>query len=128
MRKEKDFLGEMEIPDDVYYGVQTARAIENFPITGNHIYPELIKGLATVKCAAAMANMSTGRLDKKVGDALVAAAKEVMDGKLHDQFVTDFIQGGACTSMNMNTNEVLCNRALEILGEKRGNYAVYPKA
>ncbi|MDD2568593.1 MAG: aspartate ammonia-lyase [Clostridia bacterium] len=124
MRKEKDFLGEIEIPDEMYYGVQTTRALTNFPITGLKIYPELIVALATVKCAAAMANMSTGRMDKKIGDALVAAAKEVMEGKLHDQFVTDVIQGGAGTSINMNTNEVLTNRALEIIGEKRGNYSI----
>lgn len=124
MRKERDFLGEMEVPDDVYYGVQTLRAKENFHITGQIIDSDFVQSFAKVKKAAAMANMSTGRLDKKVGNALVQAADEIIAGKLLDQFPVDPIQGGAGTSVNMNTNEVLVNRALEIIGEKRGSYNI----
>lgn len=124
MRTEHDFLGTVEVPDDAYYGVQTVRAISNFPITGQKIYPEMIKSLATVKCASAMANTKIGRMDKKIGDAIIAAAKEIIDGKFHDQFVTDVIQGGAGTSINMNTNEILCNRALELIGEEKGRYDI----
>lgn len=122
MRLEHDFLGELELPDDAYYGVQTLRAMENFKITGQKLDPDFIVAMAMVKKAAAKANMSTGRLDKTIGDALVQAADEIISGKLHDQFPVDPIQGGAGTSINMNTNEVLCNRALEILGDRKGNY------
>ncbi|MGI6092293.1 MAG: aspartate ammonia-lyase [Negativicutes bacterium] len=122
MRLEHDFLGELQIPDDAYYGVQTLRAMENFKITGQKIDSDFIIALAMVKKAAAKANMATGRLDKTIGEALVAAADELISGKLHDQFPVDPIQGGAGTSINMNTNEVLCNRALEIIGDKKGNY------
>lgn len=122
MRKEHDFLGELEIPDDVYYGVQTTRALTNFQITGLVIYPEMIKALACYKWATVKANMSTGRMPQDIGNALCQAADEIIDGKLHDQFVTDPIQGGAGTSINMNINEVLCNRALEIMGKEKGDY------
>ncbi|CUH96016.1 Aspartate ammonia-lyase [Propionispora sp. 2/2-37] len=122
MRYEHDFLGEMSIPDDVYYGVQTLRAMENFKITRQKVDPVFIQALAVVKKAAAKANMFTGRLDKTVGQAIVAAADEVIDGKLHDQFCVDPIQGGAGTSFNMNINEVLANRALELIGDVKGNY------
>lgn len=122
MRTEHDFLGEMAVPDDVYYGVQTMRAIENFHITGEKLDPDFIKAMATVKKAAALANMKTGRLDKTVGNALSKAAEEIMNGKFIDQFPVDPIQGGAGTSVNMNMNEVLCNRALEILGYPKGRY------
>lgn len=124
MRIEKDFLGEIEIPDHLYYGVQTTRALNNFAITGHKLNEDFIIALAIVKVAAARANMRTGRMPAKVGKALVAAGEEIIAGKLHDQFVVDCIQGGAGTSMNMNTNEVMANRALEILGEKKGNYAL----
>lgn len=124
MRKEHDFLGELEVPDEVYYGVQTLRAKENFNITGEKLDSDFIKAMATVKKAAATANMSTGRLDKKVGNALIAAADEVIAGQWLDQFPVDPIQGGAGTSVNMNTNEVLCNRALEIIGEAKGRYDI----
>ena len=124
MRKEHDFLGELEVPDEVYYGVQTLRAKENFNITGEKLDPDFIKAMATVKKAAAMANMATGRLEEKVGKALVAAATEVIDGKFIDQFPVDPIQGGAGTSVNMNTNEVIVNRALEIIGEAKGRYDI----
>lgn len=122
-RVERDFLGEKEVPMDAYYGVQTLRAIENFPITGYHIHPSLIKAMATVKKAAALANMEIGILNKRLGEAIVAAADEILAGKLHEWFIVDPIQGGAGTSINMNTNEVIANRALEILGEKKGDYA-----
>ena len=122
MRLEHDFLGELQVAEEVYYGVQTMRAMENFRITGHNLDSDFIVALAMVKKAAAKANMATGRLDQTIGNALVAAADEIIAGKLHDQFPVDPIQGGAGTSINMNTNEVLCNRALEILGDKKGNY------
>ena len=106
MRKEHDFIGELEVPDEVYYGVQTMRAIDNFHITGQVIDPDFVQSIARVKKAAAMANMATGRLDKKIGEALIEAADEIIDGKLLDQFPVDPIQGGAGTSINMNMNEV----------------------
>lgn len=121
-RTEKDFLGEKNIPADVYYGIQTLRAAENFPITGYKIHEEMIKALAVVKKAAALANMETKRLYKGLGEAIVQAADEIIEGKLHDQFIVDPIQGGAGTSMNMNANEVIGNRALELLGHQKGEY------
>ena len=124
MRKEHDFLGEIEVPDEAYYGVQTMRAIENFTITGRRLDEDFIKSLAVVKKAAAQANMETGRLDRKIGNALVQAAEEIIDGQFIDQFPVDPIQGGAGTSINMNMNEVLCNRALEIIGEAKGRYDI----
>lgn len=124
MRKEHDFIGELEVPDEVYYGVQTMRAIDNFHITGQTIDPDFVQSIAKVKKAAALANMATGRLDKKIGNALVQAADDILAGKLLDQFPVDPIQGGAGTSINMNMNEVLCNRALEILGQSRGRYDI----
>ncbi|WP_196592312.1 aspartate ammonia-lyase [Pectinatus frisingensis] len=124
MRKERDFLGELEVPDDVYYGVQTLRAKENFHITGQTIDPDFVQSFAKVKKAAALANLSTGRLDKKIGKALIQAADEIIAGKMLDQFPVDPIQGGAGTSVNMNTNEVLVNRALEIIGEAKGRYDI----
>ena len=124
MRKEHDFLGELEVPDEAYYGVQTMRAIENFSITGRVLDVDLIKSLAKVKKAAAQANMETGRLEKKIGNAIVQAAEEIIDGEFIDQFPVDPIQGGAGTSINMNMNEVLCNRALEIIGEAKGRYDI----
>ena len=124
MRMEHDFLGEMEIPDDVYYGVQTMRAMDNFHITGQTIIPEFVQALAMVKKAAALANMETGRLDPKIGNALVQACDEILAGKMLDQFPVDPIQGGAGTSVNMNINEVISNRALEILGHPKGRYDI----
>lgn len=124
MRKEHDFLGTMNVPDDVYYGVQTMRAFKNFHITGERLDPDFIKALATVKKAAALANMETGRLNAIVGKALTRAADEIIDGQWLDQFPVDPIQGGAGTSINMNMNEVLCNRALEILGKPKGRYDI----
>ena len=116
MRKEHDFLGELEVADELYYGVQTIRALENFHITGKHLDQDFIKALAMVKKASALANMKTGRLNVSIGKAIVQAADEVIEGKFADQFPVDPIQGGAGTSVNMNMNEVLANRACEILG------------
>ncbi|MGM0901197.1 MAG: aspartate ammonia-lyase [Bacillota bacterium] len=123
VRIEKDFLGERELPINGYYGVQTLRAIENFPITGYRIHEELIKALAIVKKAAALANMDVKRLYEGLGQVIVQAADEIIEGKLHDQFIVDPIQGGAGTSMNMNVNEVIANRALELLGKEKGSYS-----
>ncbi|AFU16757.1 Aspartate ammonia-lyase [Bacillus thuringiensis MC28] len=123
IRIEKDFLGEKEVPSVAYYGVQTLRAVENFPITGYRIHPSLITAMAIVKKAAALANMDTGYLAKDIGQEIAEAAQEIVDGKFHDQFIVDPIQGGAGTSINMNTNEVIANRALERMGYKKGEYA-----
>uniref|UniRef100_UPI003F4988C0 aspartate ammonia-lyase n=1 Tax=Cupriavidus yeoncheonensis TaxID=1462994 RepID=UPI003F4988C0 len=123
-RTEHDLLGDREVPAEAYYGVHTLRAVENFPITGTpiSIYPELIKALATIKLAAALANHELGLLDKQRCDAIVDACQELIAGKLHEQFVVDVIQGGAGTSTNMNANEVIAKRALELLGHRKGEY------
>ncbi|MFP4623573.1 MAG: aspartate ammonia-lyase [Gemmatimonadota bacterium] len=125
-RREHDLLGERDLPDRHYYGIQTLRAVENFPITGIPIsqYPQLINALAAVKEAAAEANRELGLLDDDVAAAVVAAAREIRDGRLHGEFVVDVIQGGAGTSANMNANEVIANRALELMGRRRGDYEV----
>jgi aspartate ammonia-lyase len=122
MRQERDSLGMLDVPDEVYYGIQTQRAVENFPVTGRREPPELIRAYALVKEAAALANMELGVLDRPRGEAIVAAAAEVAAGGLADQFPVDIFQAGAGTSFNMNMNEVLANRALEILGRRRGEY------
>ncbi|WP_354685082.1 aspartate ammonia-lyase [Cupriavidus necator] len=124
-RVESDLLGERKVPADAYYGVHTLRAVENFQISGTPIsaYPNLILALAAVKQAAAEANAELGLLPADLKDAIIAACREVREGRLHEQFVVDIIQGGAGTSTNMNANEVICNRALEILGHQRGEYA-----
>ncbi|CBS89896.1 aspartate ammonia-lyase [Azospirillum lipoferum] len=124
-RTEHDLLGDREVPADAYYGVHTLRAVENFPITGTPIshYPDLVRALAEIKMAAARANHELGLLGAEQAEAIVAACREIRAGKLHDQFVVDVIQGGAGTSTNMNANEVIANRALEILGHGRGDYA-----
>ena len=123
-RIEHDLLGYKNVPTDAYYGIHTLRAVENFDITGITIaaYPELIRALAQIKKAAALANQQLGLLDGKIADAICAACDEVIGGKLHEHFVVDVIQGGAGTSTNMNANEVIANRALEILGHQRGEY------
>ncbi|MGW7006906.1 aspartate ammonia-lyase [Streptomyces sp. NPDC054933] len=123
-RREHDLLGDRDVPGDAYWGIHTLRATENFPITGTPIsaYPHLINALAAVKEAAARANEKLGLLSARKADAIVAACQEIRDGGLHDQFVVDVIQGGAGTSTNMNANEVIANRALEILGHARGDY------
>ncbi|MDQ0882361.1 aspartate ammonia-lyase [Peribacillus sp. V2I11] len=122
VRIEKDFLGSKQVPAYAYYGIQTLRAVENFPITGYRIHEELIKALAIVKKAAALANMDTKRLYDGLGKMIIQAADEVIEGKWHDHFIVDPIQGGAGTSMNMNANEVIANRALELLGKEKGDY------
>ena len=124
MRKEHDFLGEKLVPDEVYYGVQTMRAMENFQITGAQLDPDFIQSMAVVKKASCLTNLKTGRMDPVIGDAIIRAADEIIEGKLLDQFPLDPIQGGAGTSVNMNMNEVLCNRALELLGYPKGRYDI----
>jgi len=121
-RIERDPLGEVRVPADAYYGAQTRRAAENFPISGLTAPPELIVATVHIKKAAAEANAALGRLPRDLANAIVRAADEVLNGKLRDQFVVDVYQAGAGTSHNMNTNEVLANRAAELLGEKRGEY------
>jgi aspartate ammonia-lyase len=126
-RVERDPLGEVRVPADAYYGVQTTRAVENFPISGLTAPPPLVTATVLVKKAAALANKTLGRLPADIADAIVAAAGEIVGGRLRDQFVVDVYQAGAGTSHNMNTNEVLANRAAEILGAPRGEYArVHP--
>ena len=124
VRTEHDLLGDRAVPADAYYGVHTLRALENFPITGTpiSIYPDLVNALACVKQAAAIANNELGLLDDPRSMAIRLACEEVREGKLHDQFVVDVIQGGAGTSTNMNANEVICNRALERLERRKGQY------
>ncbi len=126
-RTERDPLGEVAVPADAYYGVQTERAVENFPISGLTAPPELVTATVLIKRACARANGALGRLDQAVADAIISAADEILDGKLRDQFVIDVYQAGAGTSHNMNANEVLANRAAELLGEPRGEYTrVHP--
>jgi aspartate ammonia-lyase len=123
-RIEKDFLGEKQVPADAYYGVQTTRGMENFHITGMPMSrePYFVKAFGYVKKAAAMANRDLGVLDGKIADAIIRACDRVIAGDMNDQFVTDFIQGGAGTSTNMNANEVIANLALERLGHRKGEY------
>ena len=123
-RTERDPLGERAVPTDAYYGIQTARAIENFPISGLRAPALLVDATVLIKKAAAHANMTLGRLDSRIGNAIVLAADEILGGRLRDQFVVDVYQAGAGTSHNMNTNEVLANRAGELLGGARGEYAI----
>jgi aspartate ammonia-lyase len=123
-RVEKDLLGEKRVPQKAYYGIQTLRAVENFPITGISIssFPNLIKALAMVKKAAVLANARLGLIAEGVAAAIARACDEIIGGALHDQFVVDVVQGGAGTSTNMNANEVIANRAIELLGFRRGEY------
>jgi aspartate ammonia-lyase len=126
-RVERDPLGDVQVPVDAYYGAQTRRAVENFPISGLTAPPELIVATVQIKKAAAAANAALGRLDGAIAEAIIRAADEILAGKWRDQFVVDVYQAGAGTSHNMNTNEVLANRAAELLGEQRGTYArVHP--
>jgi len=124
-RIEHDLLGDLAVPAVAYYGVHTVRAIENFPISGTQVsaYPELIRALADIKEAASDANFKLGLLDEKRAQAIAAACQEIRHGKLHDQFVVDVIQGGAGTSTNMNANEVIANRAIELEGFTKGDYS-----
>ncbi len=123
-RSEHDLLGNKEVPAEYYFGIQTMRALENFSISKVRLFmfPTFIRGLALVKEAAAMANRDLGELEPQKAEAIIAACREIVQGKLHDHFVVDMIQGGAGTSTNMNANEVIANRALELLGHQRGEY------
>ena len=123
-RIEHDLIGDRAVPADAYYGVHTLRAVENFPISGQTLSqaPDLINALAAIKEAAAEANCQLGILSREIADAIGAACREIRDGALHDQFIVDLIQGGAGTSTNMNANEVIANRALELLGHAKGEY------
>src|SRR5262245_491186 len=123
-RLEHDLLGDKPVPADAYYGVQTARGLENFHISGVELrlYPDLIKALAMVKMAAARANFDCDVFSKEILKGIEGACQEIIDGKLHDQFRLDVFQGGAGTSTNMNGNEVIANRALELMGHKKGEY------
>ena len=126
-RKEKDSLGFVEVPAEAYYGAQTVRAVNNYPISGMRAHPLLIRALGMVKRAAAEANKELGLVDDKRADAIIQAAQEVIDGRWNREFVVDVFQAGAGVSLHMNTNEVIANRANEILGGKLGEYApVHP--
>ena len=126
LRLEKDSIGTKEIPADVYYGIQTARAVENYPISGMRAHPSLIRAIGMVKFAAAEANKSLGLVDDKRADAIMKAAREVIDGKWDHQFMVDVFQAGAGVSFHMNSNEVIANRATELMGGKLGEYTVHP--
>ena len=123
-RIEFDSIGDMHVPIEAYYGVQTLRAKNNFHITNRTIHPELIISLAEIKKAAAITNIDINKLNRKVGAAIIQACNEIISGRLHDEFIVDPIQGGAGTSANMNANEVIANRAIEILGGKKGDYSL----
>src|SRR6266550_1418711 len=126
-RTEKDPLGSLEVPAEALYGVQTLRAVQNFPISGLKPLPAFVDATVRIKRAAALTHRQTGRLEARLADAIVLAADEVLVGKHRDQFVVDVYQAGAGTSHNMNVNEVLANRANELLGGKRGEYSpVHP--
>jgi fumarate hydratase, class II len=123
-RVERDSLGEKEVPEEAYYGIQTARALENFPVSGLKEHPAFVRAYVELKKAAALANMELGKMNRGLGEAIVRSADEVLAGRLGDQFPVDVFQAGAGTSFNMNVNEVLANRALEILGKRKGEYDV----
>ena len=123
-RTERDSIGAKAVPQDVYYGVQSLRAAEKFHITGLSMHPEIINSLAYIKKAAAITNCEVGILDKKVAHAIVLACDEILEGKFHEYFIVDPIQGGAGTSLNMNANEVIANRAIEHLGGRKGDYSL----
>lgn len=123
-RIERDSVGECKVPVNVYYGVHSMRANENFPITGRKMDVEIIKSIAEIKKACVITNNEVGLINDKINDAVVQACDEIINGKYHDQFIVDPIQGGAGTSHNMNANEVIANRAIEILGGKLGDYSV----
>jgi fumarate hydratase class II len=125
-RIEKDSMGEVKVPKSAYYGAQTQRAVENFPVSGIGFPPKFIRALAVIKHAAASANRDLGLLDAKIADSIHRAAGEVMEGKLDKEFVVDIFQTGSGTSTNMNANEVIANRALELLGKERGSKGVHP--
>jgi len=123
-RTEHDSIGDKKVPADAYYGVQTLRAVENFRITGLNLHPELIHSLAHIKKAAAITNREIGLLEPRIAEAIVKACDEILAGRFRADFVVDPIQGGAGTSLNMNANEVIANRAIELLGGRKGDYSV----
>ncbi|MDD3251854.1 MAG: aspartate ammonia-lyase [Lachnospiraceae bacterium] len=123
-RIEHDSIGTRDVPEDVYYGVQSMRAAENFHITGLTMHPEIINSLAYIKKAAAITNCEVGLLDKQTANAIVQACDDILNGKFHEYFIVDPIQGGAGTSLNMNANEVIANRAIELMGGKKGDYQI----
>ncbi|MBE6564320.1 MAG: aspartate ammonia-lyase [Ruminococcaceae bacterium] len=125
-RQESDSIGTLDVPAEAYYGVQTLRAKQNFRITGHRMHPSFIMSLAALKKAAAITNKEIGTLDAARADAIITACDEIIGGKLHDEFIVDPIQGGAGTSANMNANEVIANRATELMGGKKGEYIVHP--
>jgi len=124
MRIESDSIGSRQIPADAYYGVQSLRGAENFRITGQRLRKEFIESMAQIKKACAICNHEVGELEKNVKDAICQACDEILEGKFHDQFICDPIQGGAGTTANMNANEVIANRAIEILGGQKGDYSI----
>ena len=123
-REEQDSIGTKLVPNEAYYGVQSLRGCENFKITGTKVHPQLIRAMAEIKIACAMANKDAGVFDGRIADAMIVAGREILEGKFLDDFIVDSIQGGAGTSMNMNANEVISNRAIELLGGKKGDYSV----
>ena len=125
-RKESDSVGTLDVPSNAYYGVQTLRGFENFQITGNRMNYDFIKYITLIKKAAAKVNGQYGYVKKEIADAIISACDEVLEGKMKEHFITDAIQGGAGTTVNMNVNEVLANRATELLGGKKGQYLCHP--
>lgn len=126
MRTERDSIGTINLPDDAYYGVQSQRARENFPMTGRLMHPYMVDSLVQIKKACAMANLRAGVLKPEIANAIIRACDEILGGKLRDQFIVDPVQGGAGTSANMNANEVIANLATELLGGKKGEALVHP--
>ena len=124
MRTESDSIGTLEVPQDAYYGVQSLRAQRNFPITGRKLYPEFIRNMARINRAAAITNRKSGRLSPEISLAIESACNEIICGMFTSQFIVDGIQGGAGTSANMNMNEVIANRAIEMLGGRKGDYSI----
>ena len=123
-RTEADSIGVMEVPEEAYYGVQALRAKENFPITHQQLHPEFIKSMAKIKKAAAITNRDAGLLPLNIASAIMKACDDLIAGKFTDAFIVDAIQGGAGTSANMNANEVIANRAIELLGGQKGDYSI----
>ncbi|MBQ3505529.1 MAG: aspartate ammonia-lyase [Clostridia bacterium] len=124
IRLEKDSIGVREIPKDVYYGVQSLRAFENFPISGKKVHTQFIRAIAEIKKAAALTNMQAGVIQETIANAMITACDEIIAGKLASDFIVDTVQGGAGTSLNMNANEVIANRAIELLGKQKGDYSI----